>query len=79
MKKVFLLFIVAGSLAACNNSSETTENKKDSIDSVAGQKKEIVDSSAQAKKDAIDSNASAKKATLDKMDSLNKKDSVKKK
>jgi hypothetical protein len=81
MKRVFIFLAVAGILTACNNSSTTTENKKDSLDSAAGQKKEMIDSAAEQKKDNIDSATKAKKEALDKKDSANraiKKDSTKK-
>ena len=78
MKKLFLFVAVAGFLTACNNSASPTENKKDSLDSMASVKKDKIDSSADLKKDQIDSTTKAKKQLLDKMDSLNRKDSTKK-
>jgi hypothetical protein len=76
MKKFLGVLVIAASLAACNNSADSTDNKKDSLDSIASEKKEMIDSSAEAKKDAVDSVTNAKKETLNKMDSLNKKDST---
>lgn len=70
MKKYLGILLIAGSLVACNNSAETTDNTKDSLDSVDKAKKEMVDSSAEAKKDIIDSTTEAKK---DMVDSMNKK------
>jgi hypothetical protein len=78
MKKLLGLFLIAAVLTACNNSAESTDNTKDSLDSIANLKKDAIDSSADAKKDAIDSTTQAKKETLDKLDSLNKKDSTRK-
>jgi hypothetical protein len=70
MKRLFVILALAGSLAACNNSADTTGEKKDSIDSLASEKKDIVDSTASEKKDMIDSTAEKKKDALDKADSI---------
>jgi PBP1b-binding outer membrane lipoprotein LpoB len=70
MKRVFVILVLASSLAACNNSADTTGEKKDSIDSVASEKKDMVDSAASEKKDMIDSTAEKKKDALDKADSI---------
>ena len=73
MKRLFVILAVAGSLVACNNSADSTAEKKDSLDSLASEKKEMVDSSAEQKKDAIDSTTEQKKDVLDKIDSSTKK------
>ncbi|HWI94336.1 MAG TPA: hypothetical protein VNT20_23850 [Flavisolibacter sp.] len=73
MKRFLMIFALAGALTACNNSADTTGEKKDSIDSMASEKKEMVDSSAEQKKDVIDSTAEQKKEALEKADSINKK------
>ena len=78
MKKLFMVFVVAGALTACSNNADTTGEKKDSIDSMATERKEAIDSSAEQRKDAVDSTAEQKKEALDKLDSLNKKDNTKK-
>jgi len=70
MKKFLGILVIAGSLVACNNSADSTENKKDSTDSAASATKDAIDSSANAAKDVVDSSANATK------DSLNKKDSA---
>lgn len=75
MKRILVMFALAGSLAACNNSANSTGEKKDSLDSLASEKKEVVDSNAQLQKDRIDSSTEHKK---DAIDSLNKKESTKK-
>ncbi len=72
MKKLFLVFAIAGALTACNNAADSTAEAKDSIDSVASEKKEMVDSTAEAKKDVIDSTTEQKKEALDKIDSASK-------
>ncbi len=83
MKKLFAILAIAGSLAACNNSADSTSEKKDSIDSVTSERKDMVDSTTDAKKNMadstadatknkMDSSADAKKATLNKVDSMNK-------
>lgn len=79
MKRLFVILALAGSLAACNNSGDTTGEKKDSIDSMASEKKDVVDSMASEKKDMIDSTADKKKEALDRADSIRRKDSLKKK
>ena len=78
MKKILLVIAIAGSVMACNNSSETTEDKKDSLDSIAGEKKDMIDSTAEQKKDMIDSTTEQKKDALDRMDSARRRDSTKK-
>jgi hypothetical protein len=65
MKKTILAIALAGLLAACNNSANTTADKKDSLDSIASEKKDRIDSSAQQKVNAIDSNAKEQKAMVD--------------
>lgn len=71
MKKLLIAFAVAGTLAACNNSADTTGEKKDSIDSMASEKKEMIDSMADQNKAAVDSLSDAKKDNIEAMDSLN--------
>ena len=72
------MFALAGTLAACNNSANSTGEQKDSLDSLASEKKDMVDSTAEQQKDRIDSSTERKKDAIDKMDSLHKKDSTKK-
>ena len=74
MKRLFLAFAIAGTLVACNNSSDSTAEKKDSIDSMASAKKDMIDSAADKKKAAIDSSAEHKKDALAKADSTAKHD-----
>jgi hypothetical protein len=76
MKKFLGVIAIAATMVACNNSADTTENAKDSLDSVANAKKDMVDSTADQRKDAVDSITEAKKDALDKMDTLNKKDTT---
>ena len=76
MKKFLAVLFIAGSLAACNNASDSAENTKDSLDSASSEVKERLDSTTDAAKDRIDSNTEAKK---DMVDSTNKgADSTKK-
>lgn len=79
MKRIFLVFALAGTFVACNNSANTTGEKKDSLDSLASEKKEVVDSTAEQKKDQIDSSTERKKDALDKTDSAMRKDTAHKK
>jgi hypothetical protein len=76
MKKFLGVIAIAATMVACNNSADTTDNTKDSLDSIANAKKDIVDSTADQRKDAIDSLTDAKKDAVDKIDSLNKKDTT---
>jgi hypothetical protein len=69
MKRFLTIIALAGTLAACNNSADSTGEKKDSLDSLASEKKEMIDSSAEQRKDAIDSTTEQKKDVLDKVDS----------
>jgi len=79
MKQLFVILALAGSLVACNNSADTTGEKKDSLDSIASEKKDVIDSTAEQRKDMVDSSTERKKEVLDKTDSLKHRDSVKKK
>lgn len=73
MKKFLGILVIAGALVACNNSADSTEDKKDSIDSAANAQKEAVDSNANHMQNQIDSNANAKKDSLNAKDSVNHK------
>ena len=53
MKKLLVVFAIAGSLFACNNAADTTADAKDSIDSVASETKEVIDSTAEQAKDSL--------------------------
>ena len=72
MKKLFLIVFTAIALAACNNTGESTDNKKDSLDSIANAQKAAIDSSADRKIDVIDSVTQRKKDSLDRIDSINR-------
>jgi uncharacterized coiled-coil DUF342 family protein len=77
MKRLFVLLFAAAVLAACNNSAESTDRTKDSLDSIAREKKDNIDSTAEASKDRIDSLNEQKKESVERMDSLNKADTTK--
>lgn len=79
MKRLFLVFALAGVFTACNNSADTTNEKKDSLDSMASERKDVVDSSAQQQKEMIDSTTDKKKEALDRADSIRRADSLHKK
>lgn len=72
MKKLFLVFAIAGSVVACNNAADSTAEAKDSIDSVASETKEVIDSTAEHKMDVVDSTAEQAKDSLNKIDSAKK-------
>jgi hypothetical protein len=65
MKKLFLVFAVAGSLIACNNAGDAAQNSKDSLDSVTKLQKESVEEAAQDAKQNIDSTNKATKDSVD--------------
>ena len=69
MKKFLGVLAIAGTLVACNNSADSAENTKDSLDSAANVKTEKIDSAADATINKIDSATEAKK---DQVDSLKK-------
>ncbi len=73
MKKFLAILAIAGTLIACNDSADSTDNAKDSLDSIAAEKKDRIDSSADQRKDVIDSTTEMKKEALDKLDSANRK------
>jgi len=78
MKKLFIVLAAAGFLTACNNTADTTDNAKDSLDSIENAKKEAIDSSSKEQKQQIDSTTDAKKEALDRKDSANRKDTLRK-
>jgi hypothetical protein len=65
MKKFLVLFAIAASVTACNNSANSEADMKDSLDSIANEKKDVIDSSAEQRKDMIDSTTEAKKEMVD--------------
>jgi hypothetical protein len=65
MKKLFILFVVAGFFASCDNAAENGQTTKDSLDSVENAKKEMIDSSATEAKDSIEQRIDAKKEMVD--------------
>jgi hypothetical protein len=64
MKKLFLIFIVAGSLVACNNAGDTGQKTLDSLDSSKNLQKESIDAAAQDAKKNIDSTTQAVKDSV---------------
>jgi hypothetical protein len=79
MKKIISFIAISTFIVSCNNAGESTEEKKDSIDSVAYEQKKIIDFSAEEKKEHIDSVTRRTKDSLDRIDSINIKDTVKNK
>jgi hypothetical protein len=74
MKKILLIAVIAGSLIACNDTSDSTEEAKDALDSAAEVKKDNIDSTAEQRIDRIDSTTERKKDSLDRKDSANRRD-----
>lgn len=72
MKKLLVIFALAGSLVACNNAADSTADAKDSVDSVASETKDMIDSTAEHKMDVVDSTAEQAKDSLNKVDSAKK-------
>ena len=69
MKKLFIITTLIGFLVACNDAAESTDNAKDSLDSIASEKKDVIDSTAEARKERVDSTTEMKKDALDRKDS----------
>jgi hypothetical protein len=69
MKKIFALFVIAASFAACNNEGTTTDSVEDSVTNA-------IDSTGDARVDSIqqatDSLTNKVEATFEKTDSANK-------
>lgn len=76
MKKLFYITVLAGFMVACNDAAESTDNTKDSLDSIANEKKDAIDSTAEARKDRIDSTTDLRKDSLDRRDSIRKADTT---
>jgi hypothetical protein len=72
MKKFLGVLVIAASLVACNNSADTVDNTKDSLDSVEKAKKENVENAADSTINKIDSTYDAAKDSLQAKDSLSK-------
>jgi hypothetical protein len=72
MKKFLGVLVIAASLVACNNSADTVDNTKDSLDSVEKAKKEGVENAADSTINKIDSTYDAAKDSLQAKDSLSK-------
>jgi len=70
MKKFIAILLIAGSLVACNDSSNASENATDSIDAAASDVKDRLDETnasdkaIDSAKDKIDSSAEAKKDSV---------------
>lgn len=67
MKKFLGILFIAASLVACNDSANTTERTKDSLDSVEKAKKEIVEDKSDSTINKIDSVYDAKGDSVKKM------------
>lgn len=62
MKKIFLAFLVAGSLAACNNEGASTENMEDSM-------VDHIDSTYEAKVDSLQETSDSLQNAVENADS----------
>jgi hypothetical protein len=61
MKKVFMAMALAAVFVSCdNNSADSADRAKDSLDSIANAKKEVIDSTTEEKKEVVDSLAERK-------------------
>ena len=74
MKKIFLALAISSVFIACNDSADTSNNAKDSIDSITEARKDNIDSMGEERKDALDSLGERKKDAIDRVDSLNRAD-----
>ena len=79
MKKIVLIGVLTVSLIACNGAGESTEDKKDSLDSVARESKQVIDSTTEERKDRIDSVTEAKEDSLERLDSIRRSDTIRNK
>jgi hypothetical protein len=76
MKKIVLTGAVTALLMACNQAGESTENKQDSLDSVAREEKQMIDSAAEQRKDRVDSLTQEQKDSLERIDSMRRSDTA---
>lgn len=65
MKKFLGILAIAGALVACNNSSDTTSDKKDSIQNQADSAKKAVENQADTTQKMIQNNADTAKKMVD--------------
>ena len=71
MKKILGIFLIAGSLVACNDNAPSTENSKDSLDSVEKAKNDTIENRSDRMQDSVTMKTDAMKDSLDKKDSAN--------
>ncbi len=70
MKKIFLAFVIAGSLAACDsNSTTTTEDKKDSIENRTDSVQNQIQTNADTAIDRVERKSDSLKNMVEKKDS----------
>ncbi len=72
MKKFLAILVIAGTMVACNNDADSTDDKKDSIENMADSMQNRVEDKADSTKELIEDKADAAKDSVDKMDSLKK-------
>ena len=70
MKKFLGILAISATMVACNNSADSTENTKDSLDSVASAQKDTIENVSDRAKDSVEAHTEAAK------DSVNAKDSA---
>lgn len=76
MKKLIYFLIGITVFTACNNASDNTENKQDSLDSVANVQTQRIDSAAEQRIDSVDSAVERKKDSLERRDTVNRRDTT---
>ena len=72
MKKFLGIFAISGMLVACNNAADSTDNTKDSLDSVEKAAKDTIENVSDRAKDSVDATMDAAKDAVDAKDSLTK-------
>lgn len=68
MKKFLAIAIIAGTLVACNNDSNTTENKKDSIENTADSLQNKVEDKADSTVNVIENKTDSAKEAVENAD-----------
>jgi len=76
MKKFLAILAIAGTLVACNNEADSTDDMKDSIETMADSAQNRVEDRADSTVDAIENKSDAAKDAVDSMDK--KMDSIRK-
>ena len=69
MKKFLGILAIATTMVACNNSADSTENTKDSLDSVERAKNDTMENRTDRAQDSLSNVTEAQKDSVNKADS----------